>query len=310
MPRSSAGTKLPSARKRRGAPRPWLAALLSVLQSGLGHVYAGNVVEGIGIAVGTLLAAVLVPLATAYIPGVGTLVIVLLMVLTIYVAIPIDAWRRAARNRTSGRPRHPELWIAILVFFVMYSLIAVADRIWLRTRIVEAFRIPSTAMAPTLLDGDWIYALPRRGEPLHAGELAVFQSEGMMLTKRIVALPGDTIAMRSGLLLRNGRTVDEPYVSPAYTTDLDDTAFAWEAAYLADPAARASYRPTLDNWGPLVVPAGRVFVLGDNRHNSRDSRYIGFIPVDAVVAVPTEIYFSWNSDDRAVRWNRIGRRLD
>jgi len=164
-------------------------------------------------------------------------------------------------------------------------------------------------MAPTLLPGDWIYTVPRRGEPLHVGQLAVY-NWGDVLLKRIVALPGDTIAMSNGHLIRNGRVITESYVSAEDTIDRADSAFAWEGTFLADPATRTAYHPTLDNWGPLVVPTGRVFVLGDNRHNSRDSRYIGFIPMNSVTRLPLEVYFSWDPDDRSIRWDRIGRRIE
>jgi signal peptidase I len=309
MRRSIAGTTLPSVMTQRRAPRPWLAALLSLLQAGLGHVYAGNVAKGIAIGVGALVAAIVVLFATVELPGAGTLVLVLLLAIVVYVAIPIDAWREAARIRASNRERHPELWTAMLVFFVVYALIGTANRTWMRRRIIEPFRVPSMAMAPTLRAGDWIYTVPRRGAPLHVGEVVVYRGEGSQLTKRIVALGGDTIAMEKARLIRNGRAVVEPFMMLEDTIDRADSDFVWESRSLANPATRASYHPTLDNWGPLVVPARNVFVLGDNRHNSRDSRYTGFVPVDSVTKVPTEIYFSWDPDTRSVRWNRIGRTI-
>lgn len=294
---------------QRRTPRPWLAALLSLIQAGLGQVYAGRVKRGIATGVAAVVSGIVVLLATVYLPGGGTLILLPLLLLVLYVAIPVDAWRQAARMRASDRARHPELWIATLVFFVTYAIVGVTNRILVRKHVVEPFRIPSMAMAPTLLPGDWIYTVPRRGQPLHVGELAVYKWEDVIL-KRIVALPGDTIAMRNGHLIRNGRAVTEPYVSAEDTIDRADSAFAWESDFLANPAMRAAYHPTLDTWGPLLVPAGCVFVLGDNRHNSRDSRYIGFVPVRNVIRFPLEVYFSWDPEDRSIRWDRIGRRLE
>lgn len=309
MRRSIAGTTLPAVMTQRRAPRPWLAALLSVLQPGLGQVYAGMVKRGIAIGTAAVVSGILVLLATVYLPGGGTLLLLPALFVVVYIAVPIDAWRQAARMRASGRERHPELWIALLVFFVIFSLVGITNRIWMRRRVVEPFRIPSMSMTPTLLPGDWIYTVPRRDEPLHVGELAVYEWGDAML-KRIVALPGDTVAMSKGHLTRNGREVTEPYTSADDTIDRADSVFAWEGAFLANPATRPAYHPTLDNWGPLVVPAGRAFVLGDNRHNSRDSRYIGFIPVTSVTRLPLEVYFSWDPEDRSIRWDRIGRRVE
>jgi signal peptidase I len=307
---STSGTKLPPAMLPRRTPRPWLAALLSLVQAGLGHVYAGSVARGVAIAVATLFGGSLLMLAIVVLPGRSALAAVPVAILVILVLIPLDAWRQAARRRASERARSPELWIAILVFFVLHFFAATTSQWWLRTHLIEPFRIPSPAMEPTMLPGDWIFTVPRRGEALRDDELAVFRSADMMLIKRIVALPGETIAMRKTQLLRNGRPVAEPWVMMQDTIDRADSEFVWGTRLLTNPSSGTTDPPTLDNWGPLVVPAGNVFVLGDNRHNSRDSRYLGFIPIDSIIKLPTEVYFSFDPDTRSVRWNRIGRRVE
>jgi signal peptidase I len=129
--------------------------------------------------------------------------------------------------------------------------------------------------------------------------------------KRIVGVPGDTLQMEKGVLHRNSRTVSEPYawhVDPAADPTFDD--FDWQREYLATSAAPSSYRPSRDNWGPLLVPRNAYFVLGDNRDNSLDSRYWGFVPFDAVIGTPRRIYWSQDPATHAVRWKRIGHRLE
>jgi signal peptidase I len=106
----------------------------------------------------------------------------------------------------------------------------------------------------------------------------------------------------------NGRAVSEPYAyneEPNVDPAVDD--FAWQAAHLAKRIP--DYRASRNTWGPLVVPAASYFVLGDNRDNSLDSRYLGFVARARITAMPTRIYFSRDSARRQVRWSRIGATL-
>jgi signal peptidase I len=101
------------------------------------------------------------------------------------------------------------------------------------------------------------------------------------------------------------------YAQHSPVTDRLDSDFGWQTRYLA--AAIRDYRPSRDNWGPLVVPSGNYFVLGDNRENSLDSRYWGFVPDSLIRGRPLLVYYSFNSDGLSqggwlsrVRWSRLG----
>lgn len=184
----------------------------------------------------------------------------------------------------------------------------------LRTFVVEAFRIPSSSMERTLLPGDfllvnkWVYGaeipfmrtrLPALRVPQHA-DVIVFDwpvDPGKAFVKRLVGLPGDTLAMQSGALLRNGVTVREPYVLTSATAAPRD----------------ASAPPVRDSWGPVVVPPRHFFVLGDNRTNSLDSRYWGFVPDSLLRGAPWFVYYSFTPDSTEpvpwltrIRWARLG----
>jgi signal peptidase I len=131
--------------------------------------------------------------------------------------------------------------------------------------------------------------------------------------KRVVGVPNDTLEMHDKQLYLNGMPVDEPYAR--HEDDRGDTVhpdMRWQSGYLiASPPPK--YQPTRDNWGPLVVPEESYFVLGDNRDNSEDSRYWGFVPRDKIRGEPWVVYYSFIPSAatplpwmRRVRWARLG----
>lgn len=210
--------------------------------------------------------------------------------------------------------------------------IAIALVIWffLRALLVEAFRIPSGSMENTLLIGDFLFVnkalygaevpiVNKRLPAFRAPErfdIVVFDSPeepGVNVVKRVVGMPGDTLAMVDNVLYLNGVAVEEPYAirGPSGDDPEDPRMRAWQVRYLVRRDAR-SYRPTLKNWGPLVVPPDSFFVMGDNRDNSYDSRYWGFLGRDRVDGRPLFIYFSYDKNGllplpfvTSVRWGRI-----
>lgn len=214
--------------------------------------------------------------------------------------------------------------------------ISVALFLGLRTFLVEAFKIPTGSMEGTLLVGDFLLVnkvvygaevpltggrrLPALRRP-QRGDVVVFEwprDRTKNFVKRLVGLPGDTLAMLDGMLVRNGRPVAEPYVTHSDPdTDPVWEEFRWQSNFLVRTAGAAlSYHPSRNNWGPLVVPRKQYFVLGDNRDNSLDSRYWGFVPDSLLRGRPEIVYFSFSpdsSDDLAwlthVRWARLGERV-
>jgi signal peptidase I len=163
--------------------------------------------------------------------------------------------------------------------------------------------------------------LPALRAPTH-GDVIVFEwpnDPTKNFVKRLVGVPSDTLEMREGVLFRNSERVSEVYVER--TDSLNDASaqdFGWQNSYLL-PGARSSglpYHPSRNTWGPLVVPARHYFVLGDNRDNSLDSRYWGFVPDTLVKGTPFVIYYSYAPDTvhrfawlTRVRWDRLGGRI-
>jgi signal peptidase I len=225
----------------------------------------------------------------------------------------------------------------------------------IKTFLMEAFRIPSGSMIPTLLVGDWLfvnklaygphipftkihlpgYRTPQHGDvvvfvsPYQADEAARGKDATPTLVKRLVGTPGDTLYMRGGLLYRNGLEqrqgfgADKNFKGP----DTSEPDFAWEhsieikgSRFGAPPVT-----PTHDNWGPLLIPTDRYFMMGDNRYCSKDGRYWGLVPKENLRGRPMFVYYSYRASapdetidcnpdttDRVlpfitdIRWGRIG----
>jgi signal peptidase I len=201
-----------------------------------------------------------------------------------------------------------------------------------RTFLVEAFKIPTGSMEGTLLIGDFLLVnkavygaeipltdrrLPAFSQP-GRGDVVVFlppHDPHKNYVKRIVGVPGDTLEMRDKVLLRNGVRQEEPYAR--HTDPLGDQAdpkMLWQLDFTLDTTLTwRTYHPSRDNWGPLVVPPGKFFALGDNRDRSEDSRYWGFLDQGAVKGRPMFVYYSFEHDLAnalpwltSVRWDRIG----
>lgn len=183
-------------------------------------------------------------------------------------------------------------------------LMALLLAILIRSFVVQAFKIPSGSMLPTLQIGDHILVnkflyglrLPypidtmvvQWGQP-ERGDIVVFvfpRDPSKDFIKRVVAVPGDTVEIRHKQIYINGTQADDPYAT-----------FADEERESPGPR---------DNLGPMEVPPHKLFVMGDNRDRSHDSRFWGFVDLDDVKGKAFMIYWSWDGDDRWVRWERIG----
>jgi signal peptidase I len=210
-------------------------------------------------------------------------------------------------------------------------LIALALALVIRTFFIQAYMIPSGSMEPTLLIGDHIlvskmaygirlpdsiFGLHLVGLPLgrylvhfgniHRGDVIVFvhpQERDKDLIKRVIGLPGDKVQLKNGRVWLNGSPINDPH------------------AHLEVPDGQRFEVPR-DNFGfmdasgaivgPLEVPAGRLFVMGDNRDHSEDSRYWGFADQNDVEGRALVIYWSWDGDASGllpIRWSRFGRSL-
>lgn len=196
-------------------------------------------------------------------------------------------------------------------------VVAIILALFIRTFVVQAFKIPSGSMLPTLLIGDhllvnkFIYGIkiPFSGTTLvpikdpERGDVVVFKfpkDKSIDYIKRVVATPGDTVEIKDKKIFINGVAVPDEHANISSSSVL---------------SASASPR---DNFGPVLVPEKRIFVMGDNRDNSYDSRFWGFVDQKDVLGKAFILYWSWNIDkplvslDRlsSIRWTRLAHLID
>ncbi len=189
--------------------------------------------------------------------------------------------------------------------------IAILLALVIRTFIVQAFTIPSGSMMDTLLIGDYILVnkflfgpevpftdlhLPGIRAP-HRGDIIVFkypQDEKRDFIKRVIGTPGDVVQVRGHTVLVNGKGLVEPYVKFIDTLPRGDDSAYCGYAYACEPTK---------------VPADSYFVMGDNRDNSQDSRYWGFVKRDKIKGKAFLIYWSWDGDRHWLRWWRLGKYI-
>lgn len=195
--------------------------------------------------------------------------------------------------------------------------VAIILALFIRTFVVQAFKIPSGSMLPTLLIGDhllvnkFIYGIriPFTGKilipiksPQH-GDVVVFRfpkDRSIDYIKRVVGTPGDTIEIKNKKVFLNGQPMQDTH------------------AHFSSPAALDAQDSPRDNFGPILVPEQRIFVMGDNRDNSYDSRFWGFVDERDILGKAFILYWSWDIDKplfslerfTSIRFGRLANVID
>ncbi|KHK01617.1 signal peptidase I [Desulfovibrio sp. TomC] len=194
-------------------------------------------------------------------------------------------------------------WQKMLLEYLEALAVALVLAFVIRTFVVQAFKIPSGSMLDTLLIGDHLlvnkflygthipftdkFVLPL--EDPQRGDVIVFEfpeDTSKDFIKRIIGVPGDVVEMKDKVLFRNGEQLVEPYIKHT------------------DPGLQQRR----DNFGPITVPAGKYFAMGDNRDESYDSRFWGFVDRDKIRGKAWVIYWSWDGPSD-IRFGRIGRMV-
>ena len=226
---------------------------------------------------------------------------------------------RAAEFRTAGQ-KHPRRssvteWAGTILIYLFAT-----------TTLVQAYVIPSGSMEGTLLTGDHVlvdrtayadpgvlgrHIIPYRD--VQRGDIIVFaypEDVRQNYVKRVIGIPGDRIRMENGQVIRNGRRLVEPYTQHI-ATDPDHYRdnFPQTATVPAFPRGRDMLENHVVN-GELVVPPGMLFALGDNRENSEDSRYWGFVPRAYVIGKPLVVYWSFDAPSEDLKEWSVSHVVD
>lgn len=286
--------------------RPAGAVLLTLCVTGLGHLYAGRPRAALAfVLAGHLYGVALLMLILSRPSAAGLLLAAVFGVLLAATAI-VHSGLAAKRAAQPYELRwYNRWWIYVLVLLFAWFVWRPGLKALIRHSVLNAYRIPSPAMEPSILVGDFLFAdtRPAARRMPQRNDVVIFTSinqPGLTLIKRVVGLPGDTLLTRDGQLYRNGQPVREPWIRPL--TSADATPLVQETT--SQPSG--AQVPTMLNWGTIVVPAGQLFLMGDNRADSYDSRFWGTLPADRILGRPLSLYFSIDLPAWHVRWDRIG----
>ncbi len=214
---------------------------------------------------------------------------------TVRVAIILDAVIIARRSGGDYQPKAFNRWyvyLSIVAFMLFVNNLAnhVVKRYY-----VQAFKMAAGSMAPTILMGEHVLvdkAAYKTGTTPQRGDIIVLmypEDERKDFLKRVIGMPGDTLEIHEKQVMIDGKKLDDR----GYTQRLDPTMF--------DRATNPR-----DNYGPVTVPKGTYFVMGDNRDQSLDSRFWGYVELSKIKGKVSLIYWSWDREHARVRWERIG----
>ena len=278
--------------------KPCIAALLSFFTIGLGHIYAGEAKKGVVLyclALGGHLAILLAPLVIKF--NIFIMICFSLFALSYFIYCLLDAAKTARKRSASYSLRKFNKWYVYFLCFVFANLIIQPVLTGaLKEQAVKAYKIPSGAMIPTLLVGDHIIVdrfIYKNNKPKR-GDVVVFEfpkDPALDYIKRVVAVGGDIVEIEDKKLFIN------------------EVQQEGKIAIHQDKSILSVSQGPRDNFGPITVPENSVFVMGDNRDNSFDSRFWGFVDESKIKGKSMSIYWSWDKENSTVRWDRIGKEI-
>jgi signal peptidase I len=265
---------------------PWLAGVLTFFAIGLGHIYFGDVKKGIIFLCGMLFGTLALSFLIIYLPICPIIVIISI---TYLVYCIVDAVQGARVFKGYYHLKKYNRWYIYILYWVVATFIIQIFLTSIRYNIVQSYKTSSGSMRETLQIGDniivnkFVYkiSVPKRGD------IIIFPypvDPSKNYTKRIIGLGGETIEVIDKKVIINGGVLQEPYVHYDNTTGRE-------------------------KYGPIKIPEDSLFVMGDNRDNSSDSRDWGFLKKASVKGRAIKICWSWDNEKFRVRWNRIDKEI-
>jgi signal peptidase I len=301
--------------KPLGRRRLWVVIVLFIINSGLPFVYCGNLILGIKVAIFALIVFTVLPVIAILIPTTACLVSLAITIALIDLIIFIFAMRYAINKNKVNNHGHFNPWPQIVVFVIV---VLVADFIIsgaIKISVMQAYKIPAGSMEKSLLVGDYFLAdkfsygarlpipftdirLPASQEP-KVNDIVIFKyplNPDIDYIKRCVAVEGQSVEIIDKQLF-----VDDSMIPlPVYASHSDINLYPHSEAVTYQQSAYGRYKVSVgnrDNMPRIVIPKGKLFVMGDNRDNSYDSRFWGCLDRKAVLGKAVMIHWSWTPFD-------------
>lgn len=259
--------------KRRS---PSLTVFLAAICIGLGHMYNGRLIRGIAIlGVAQIIITIGIFGALEFFTGA---ILFILTALGIWLFNIYDSWRLSKTAQEFELKKYNR-WYFYLLYIIINSLITDVNQVLIGPG-YKPYKIPTGTMIPTIAMGDHVMVDQRiyGTEEIQRGDVVVFpypEKPETTFIKRVIGLGGETIEIKNDVVLINHSPIEEPY-----------------ALFDSELAKTISIRSRLRNMGPILIPENKLFVMGDNRYNSNDSRLWGFLDANTVTGKALYIYWS------------------
>jgi signal peptidase I len=280
--------------------RIWITVILTLLDPGLGLIYCGNISGGIVLSTALFLIGLLPKYSAKYF---WLLAVYLVMWLIIIIGLLIFNIKYTKRVNNLEKPWVKNTWYWIILVFVVILLLGFIKDHIPQLNYVQAFKIPAGSMENTLLVGDYLIANKNLDyRDIQYGDLIVFYApvdNHTKYIKRVIAKAGQTIEIRDKNVYVDGKLEPLPHEGKHD----DKRTFPYSEADSLQWGRR-------DNMPIRIIPEGKLFVMGDNRDNSFDSRFWGYLDEKDVIGKALYIHFSVDRQAKNIRWWRIGKRLD
>jgi signal peptidase I len=292
--------------------RIWVTVLLSIFRPELAFIYNGQLRTGIILAVIFAISDFI--FKPIWLISFSWMILTFIIFIAIIAVLLIYNIKQSCKANRLSMPRQPRLWGWVASVLIGGIILETGCLIFIKKNIVEDYKMPSGSMENTLLKGDYLIA-QKHIDPatLHRGEIIIFKFPGdtkQNYIKRIVALDGDRIKIINKQVFVN----DQLETLPEGVQYIDSNrveAYTDKGLWKKSPQGLKYWeaRGNRDNMPEMTIPKEYMFVMGDNRDNSLDSRYWGFLDQKLVLGQAKYICFSWDSEKHWFRWNRIGKSL-
>ncbi len=259
---------------------PVVALLLSLCVPGLGQMYNGQFKRGIVLCLWIVLLGTIPFLTGLFFRFYGMLVCLVIFLASL-LFVGLDAFIGAIKAKGITLKPYNKWYIYLVVWIVSSFLFLPSLSSLIKNNVARAYRIPSSGMEPALLVGDYLIAdmIPYKSAKPKRGDIVVFEypkDPSKYFIKRVIGLEGEKVQIIRNKVYINEQMIEDPW------------------GHFSGNSPWAKYLPSMENFGPVVVPKDCLFVLGDNRDNSQDSRFWGFVNIKKVKGKPLYLYWAAN----------------